>query len=238
MIYDGHSTHINLRLINRACQERVIKLIKLPAHTTDKLQPLDKCCFRPLKAKWDRSIAKWTSDNHAKRISKPEFIELTGETWREVFTENLIKSSFESIGIFPVDKCKYPRSAFNPRLLQMYEEQQQKDAASAQFPPLPGTPHEDRPGNVDAYLDDHSNVPVTPSLCRTDELSTTIDSSAKTSGDTAPSISSSGGSTSIPKFGNRDFEQICCDHLTPPAASGKSNTVGKPIANRRINPQC
>lgn len=78
LVYDGHSTHISYRLISKAREEQVT-LLKLPAHTSDRLQPLDVCCFRPLKSKWDKAIANWTADNHARRITKPEFITLTGK---------------------------------------------------------------------------------------------------------------------------------------------------------------
>lgn len=77
LLYDGHSTHINLKLIQKAREEKVT-LMKLPPHTTDRLQPLDVCCFRPLKVKWDKAIAEWTIQNQARRISKPEFVELCG----------------------------------------------------------------------------------------------------------------------------------------------------------------
>lgn len=78
LIFDGHSSHINLKLIMKAREENVT-LVKLPPHTTDKLQPLDVCCFRPLKTRWDKKISQWTMENHARRISKPEFIQLTGD---------------------------------------------------------------------------------------------------------------------------------------------------------------
>ena len=57
LIYDGHSTHINYEIINIANKEQ-ISIIKLPAHTTDKLQPLDVVYFRKLKSLWDRHILK------------------------------------------------------------------------------------------------------------------------------------------------------------------------------------
>ena len=78
LIYDGHSTHINLALINKAREENVT-LLKLPPHTTDKLQPLDKCCFRPLKVEWDKTLHKWSQVNHSRRLQKKEFIIMTGK---------------------------------------------------------------------------------------------------------------------------------------------------------------
>ena len=78
LIYDGHSTHINLKLINKAREEQVT-LLKLPAHTSDRLQPLDVCCFRPLKQKWDEAISRWTKEYAARRVNHAEFITLTGK---------------------------------------------------------------------------------------------------------------------------------------------------------------
>ena len=48
LVYDEHATHINLKLIQHARQNDVT-LQKRPPHNTDRLQPLDVCCFRPLK---------------------------------------------------------------------------------------------------------------------------------------------------------------------------------------------
>lgn len=44
---DGHLTHVSLNFIEKAIEER-ITIVKLPAHITGKLQPLDVCCFGPL----------------------------------------------------------------------------------------------------------------------------------------------------------------------------------------------
>ncbi|XP_071043034.1 tigger transposable element-derived protein 6-like [Parasteatoda tepidariorum] len=57
IIYDGHKTHMSMNVIAKARSEK-ISILKLPAHTTDILQPLDKCCFRPLKMKWDKRLTE------------------------------------------------------------------------------------------------------------------------------------------------------------------------------------
>ncbi|MPD00679.1 hypothetical protein E2C01_096167 [Portunus trituberculatus] len=43
----------------------VIIIIRLPPHTTDVLQPLNVCYFKPLKTRWDATIAKWQAANYA-----------------------------------------------------------------------------------------------------------------------------------------------------------------------------
>lgn len=50
VILDGHVTHLDPASIELAVQENV-SLLKLPAHTTDVLQPIDRSCFGPIKYK-------------------------------------------------------------------------------------------------------------------------------------------------------------------------------------------
>ena len=49
LIIDGHGSHITYSMIKRAVEEN-IKIILLPLHTTNVLQPLDVGLFRSLKA--------------------------------------------------------------------------------------------------------------------------------------------------------------------------------------------
>ena len=53
LILDGHLTHLSLDVILKAREEK-ITILKLPAHTTDLLQPLDVTCFGPLKGNGPR----------------------------------------------------------------------------------------------------------------------------------------------------------------------------------------
>lgn len=48
LLYDGHSSHISVRIVEEAITNKIC-LIKLPSHLTDKLQPLDKYVYGPLK---------------------------------------------------------------------------------------------------------------------------------------------------------------------------------------------
>ena len=50
LLFDGHVTHISVRVIQQALSDN-IHLLKFPSHVTDILQPLDECCLGPLKRK-------------------------------------------------------------------------------------------------------------------------------------------------------------------------------------------
>lgn len=53
-IYDGHVSHVDSILIETAQNEN-IHILKLPAHTSHLLQPLDLAVFRSFKAIWEKS---------------------------------------------------------------------------------------------------------------------------------------------------------------------------------------
>ena len=211
LVYDRHSTHINLALITLA-REQNVTLIKLPAHTTDKLQPLDVCCFRPLKVAWDKAIARWAIENNARRISKAEFIGLTGEVWNEVFKPDNIKKAFEKTGLFPVNREIYPKATFNPRLLAIYEEKQAEENKVPEH--MPATPSKQHPTPLS------TSPPPTPSVAQMH--STPVPSSVD------KNIS----------FEQLLCDKLTGHSLTAgPSTAGQNSESTKRKVNRRINPQ-
>ena len=120
LIYDGHKTQISLDLITKA-RNKNISILKLPAHTTDVIQPLDKCCFRPLKAQWDKRLVEIQRMTGATRISKASFTQLVDELWQTSLSPENIKSGFKSTGIYPLDRTKYPVKRFCSQMLASYK---------------------------------------------------------------------------------------------------------------------
>lgn len=152
LIFDGHLTHLDPITINTAIKENII-IIKLPSHTTDLLQPLDKCCFRPLKLEWDKKLIRWQMENQHK-LSKSEFADLLCETWHDGFKPATIISGFVSTGIYPVNRLKYPVSRFDPTKLQRYY-QETANEHTAHFTNLDNT-HEQDDDNNDIQVETES----------------------------------------------------------------------------------
>ncbi|XP_039275953.1 uncharacterized protein LOC120349591 [Nilaparvata lugens] len=78
LIFDGHNSHITLNLVKEAAANK-ITLIRLPSHLTDKLQPLDKCVFGPVKSHWEKILVdngKSKMGQSHQRLLKKEFVEL------------------------------------------------------------------------------------------------------------------------------------------------------------------
>ncbi|KAL1489839.1 hypothetical protein ABEB36_013771 [Hypothenemus hampei] len=101
--------------------QHCIQLWALHAFALCLLQPLDKCCFGPLKLKWNKMLAEWQRTNQRK-LTKSEFADMICVLWNEGITETIIKKSFESTGIFPCCREKYPKDRLNELKLLKYNE--------------------------------------------------------------------------------------------------------------------
>lgn len=120
LIYDGHISHLTLRVVKLAQQEK-ISILKLPSHTTDVMQPLDRTCFGPLKVRLNETLLKWQRANQ-RQPSKSEFVDLMCSVWYEGLSSLNIISGFRVCGIFPINRERYPVKRLNPELLKQYLE--------------------------------------------------------------------------------------------------------------------
>jgi len=122
LLYDGHCSHISMRIIGLAMKNN-ITLFKFPSHLTDRLQPLDKCVFGPLKSVWDKELIHFGKTMIGKgpgRLTKAMFSELLGKAWSVGMKSENIISGFRTTGVFPVDKNKFPLTEFDPNELNYY----------------------------------------------------------------------------------------------------------------------
>lgn len=108
LLFESHASHCSLRIIEEAIKNK-IELVRFPSHLTDRIQPLDKCVFGPIKVKWDK-----------RRLSKEKFDVLLGEVLRECLISKNIVSGFLSTGTYPVDSSKFSEHFFDPVDLQRY----------------------------------------------------------------------------------------------------------------------
>lgn len=125
LLYDGHASHYSLRIIEEALNNK-IELIRFPAHLTDRIQPLDKCVFGPVKVKWDKKLVQYGKSQVGQgtgRLSKEQFGIFLGEVLHESLLSKNIVSGFISTGTCPVDRSKFPENLFDPIDLQRYKNQ-------------------------------------------------------------------------------------------------------------------
>lgn len=121
LLFDGHLTHTSLQTIELAEREN-ISLLKLPAHTTDILQPLDVACFAPLKSYYEKELTARVHATGAREpLRKADFVNLLAKIWRQGLTEKNIKSGFRATGIYPTDSTKYKIERLDKVKLRTYK---------------------------------------------------------------------------------------------------------------------
>ena len=120
LLFDGHLTHMSIDTIDLAIEEN-ISIIKLPAHCTDLLQPLDVCCFSPLKCYYEKLLSDHVHKTGAREpLQKRDFVDMVCTVWHDGLSEKNVKAGFSATGIYPVDKLKYKIGRLDQIKLKTY----------------------------------------------------------------------------------------------------------------------
>ena len=85
LIVDGHSSHVEWRVVKYALAHN-IHMICLPSKSTHLLQPLDVGCFSLLQTTYEHNLCTWVRTNPLLAISKVHFLDILQETRKQVFT--------------------------------------------------------------------------------------------------------------------------------------------------------
>lgn len=112
LIYDGHTSHISVSLIEMAIANDVV-IVKLPPHSSHLLQPMDLCVFKPLKMAWDAQLIKWQRQNYGTKLPKPMFCTIISKIWSQINPAILIKG-FEKGGLHPFNNEVIPAENYDP----------------------------------------------------------------------------------------------------------------------------
>lgn len=100
VLSDGHVSHIQYRAL-----ENNIHIVTHPAHSSDKLQPLDVGVFGLVKKDRVKIKREYGRKTSFKTISKEEFPSLMAKL-RPAFNEQNVMAGFKSSGIWPSDLKK------------------------------------------------------------------------------------------------------------------------------------
>lgn len=121
LIYDGHRSHISVRVIRLALDNKIV-LVRLPSHLTHRLQPLDLAVFGPVKTAWGRKMVEHGKKNMGASnfyLTRETFSKYVGEVWRDTPSKNII-AGFKETGLFPIDRSKFPISDYPLGALDRY----------------------------------------------------------------------------------------------------------------------
>ncbi|MGH0152685.1 UNVERIFIED_CONTAM: hypothetical protein FKN15_027902 [Acipenser sinensis] len=101
LIFDGHASHISLRIVQMAKENNVV-LLRLPSHLTHILQPLDKAVFGEVKKKWRKKL-RCHSRVSRDKIRKEDFPSKLSDVLETAMKSENLKSGFGSTGIYPLN---------------------------------------------------------------------------------------------------------------------------------------
>ena len=96
---DGHSSHVNIEFIEFYWLHKIIPIC-LPLHSTHFLQPLDLVIFSVLKHLYLFIVNEFVAYGIT-GINRDYFLCIFSEIWPQVYTLELIKSTFEATGLLP-----------------------------------------------------------------------------------------------------------------------------------------
>ena len=111
LIIDNAISHMNIHVVEYA-EANGIKLVTLPPHTTDKLQPLDVSVFGPFKACLKREQTSFNLMHPNEHIAVHQLPELACEAWTKAANPQNILSGFKATGIWPINRDIFPEDAF------------------------------------------------------------------------------------------------------------------------------
>ncbi|XP_066946101.1 uncharacterized protein [Macrobrachium rosenbergii] len=112
LILDGHLSHTSVETIIVAKSEN-ISIIKLPAHCTDLLQPIDVAYFAPLKSYYDAALQQRVHQTGARvPLQKCGFVNMLCSVWKQGLSTDNVKAGFRATGIYPLNSEKYNKIPF------------------------------------------------------------------------------------------------------------------------------
>lgn len=104
LLLDGHSTHTkNLEAIQIA-RDHGIVMLSFPAHTTHRLQPLDRSFFKSLKSSYNDAASTWLRSNPGSVIKQANVAELLGKAYPRSARMDIALNGFRGTGLWPCDR--------------------------------------------------------------------------------------------------------------------------------------
>ena len=143
LILDGHVTHVkNLAALEYAA-EHFIVMLSLPAHTTHKLQPLDRCFFKSLNSYYDETVTVWMRAHPGRAVTVFQVSRLFGEAYGKAATIATATNAFKKCGIWPCNPNVFEDHEFaGSKTTDRPNTNVKKTSTSIQHRQLPPLPEE------------------------------------------------------------------------------------------------
>lgn len=108
LILDGHSSHCSSPDLLQFAKDNDVIMFIFPSHTTNALQPLDRCIYGPFKTNLQRVTNQMLTVSKTKTISRFQLGKIVGTAWGKVASVENGISAFRATGIFPLNANAIP----------------------------------------------------------------------------------------------------------------------------------
>jgi len=111
VVFDGHASHLSLRVLLRLAQNNVI-VYAIPAHTSHFTQPLNVSVFGPMKGSRKGLFSAYVNNlaNVSSKFTVYTACELVTAAYNSAMTPSNIKLGFALTGVWPVNPAVFPDS--------------------------------------------------------------------------------------------------------------------------------
>lgn len=114
---DNHVSHRSVDAI-KICRQNGIHLLSFPPHATQKLQPLDRVYFGPLKTEYGNQCSNFCvgihQANEVKLIRMENVAQLFKAAYVKTATPKMAETCFRTTGIYPFDPTVFSDDDFAP----------------------------------------------------------------------------------------------------------------------------
>ncbi|XP_055630392.1 uncharacterized protein LOC129771092 [Toxorhynchites rutilus septentrionalis] len=114
LIIDGHSSHTKNLAFTEKARANFVKVLVLPPHTSNKLQPLDVSFMAPFKAYYSQEVERFLQQNPGKVVCQYDVAELMKPAFIKAATTETAENGFEKTGIWPFDRNIFSDDDFAP----------------------------------------------------------------------------------------------------------------------------
>ena len=113
LILDNHVSHLSNGLIDY-CRDKGVVMLTLPPHCSQKLQPLDRSVFGPLKKYINTTCDDWITNHPGKVMTIYDIPSIIKKALPAAATCKNIYSGFKACGTVPYDRSIFSDSNFFP----------------------------------------------------------------------------------------------------------------------------
>jgi len=131
LLYDGHSSHISIEVIEKA-RKSDIHLLCLPSHGTHLLQPLDVSVMSSLKLHFSKACKQFLSENPGCVITEYDISRLLGKAWPQALCPSNVMSGFCKTGIYPLNPGRISDYELAPSKVFVTSERDLVDSSSSE----------------------------------------------------------------------------------------------------------